>query len=126
MTRINVIPPRFLPTKYLIAEYHELPRCIKQKMDVGDEGSKPYHLGKGHMKWARAHTEFILYRYVCICAEMKYRGIEVNYPAYKLWDYAKIEVPQKDWRRYTPTLDDLFLNLKRIKENEAKTENSVS
>ena len=87
MTRINVIPPYLLPTKLLIAEYHELPRCIKQKMDVGDQASRPYHLGKGHMKWGKAHSAYLLNRYFAICNEMLSRDITVNYTWQKLLTY---------------------------------------
>lgn len=121
MTRINVLEPHQLPTKYLIAEYHELPRCIKQKLDVGDEGSKSYHLGKGHMKWARAHSAYLLDRYFAICNEMCSRGITVNHPWHELLDYCiehKLYHDPVYWNDYSPSLKDLYVNLERIKENE--------
>lgn len=121
MTRINVLEPHQLPTKLLIAEYHELPRCIKQKMDVGDQASRPYHLGKGHMKWGKGHSAYLLNRYFAICNEMLSRGITVNYPWQKLLTYCiehGIYHNPMYWNDYEPTLNDLYINLERIKQNE--------
>lgn len=121
VTRINVLEPHQLPTKLLIAEYHELPRCIKQKMDIGDEASQPYHLGKGHMKWGKAHSAYLMDRYFSICNEMKSRGITVNYPWQELLSYCiknGIRNNSMYWNDYSPSLRDLYINLERIKQND--------
>ena len=51
MTRINLIDVEELSDQNLLAEYRELPRCIKQDINTDDAPDK-YTLGKGHMKWA--------------------------------------------------------------------------
>ena len=88
MTRINVIPVNELSDQWLIAEYRELPRCVKQDIDTSDAPQR-YKLGAGHMKWAKAHSTWLMVRYLDICEEMEYRGFTVNYPEselYKVWD----------------------------------------
>ena len=78
MTRINVIPVFELSDQHLIAEYHELPRVIKQKIDTsGAPGG--FVLGTGHMRWARAHWKYTCDRFCEICDEMEYRGFNVNF-----------------------------------------------
>ena len=78
MTRINLIPVSELSDQHLIAEYRELPRIIKQKINIKDAPAR-YCLGKGHVKWARKHSIFCLVRYEQLCEEMKYRGFKVNF-----------------------------------------------
>lgn len=34
MTRINLVPVEELSNQHLVAEYRELPRCIKQKINT--------------------------------------------------------------------------------------------
>ena len=121
MTRINVLEPHQLPTKLLLAEYHELPRCIKQKMDIGDEADRPYHLGKGHMKWGKAHSSYLMNRYSVICDVLRNRGVHINYPWQMLLAYCienGIRNNPMYWNDYNPTLNDLYINLERIKQNE--------
>lgn len=51
MTRINVVPVFELSDQHLMAEYRELPRVIKQKINTTD-APRLYKLGLGHVKWA--------------------------------------------------------------------------
>lgn len=45
VTRINVIPVQDLSDQHLIAEYHELPRVLKQDIDATNAPER-YRLGK--------------------------------------------------------------------------------
>ena len=49
MTRINLVKVEELSDQHLIAEYRELPRCLKQKVNLKDAPDR-YTLGKGHVK----------------------------------------------------------------------------
>ena len=117
MTRINVVPVDELSDQHLIAEYRELPRVIKQHIDISDAPDN-YCLGKGHMKWARKHMKYTSERYCFICNEMMYRGFTVNYHHFDLCMLANeqsIFYPDVI-NDYTPTEDDLELNRNRLIE----------
>lgn len=109
MTRINLIPVRELSDQHLIAEYRELPRCLKQDIDVSN-APDIYCLGKGHMKWARKHDAFLLKRYKKIISEMRKRGFKTNYDSESLKTYVKYN------RDYKPTKKDVEVSRKRINE----------
>jgi len=87
MTRVNVIPPSELSDQHLIAEYHELPRVIKQNINISG-APRCFVLGTGHMRWARAHWKFTCDRFCEICKEMGYRGFAVNFAPEDLPKYA--------------------------------------
>ena len=84
MTRINVIDVKYLSDQWLLAEYRELPRVIKQNISTKD-APEFYKLGRGHLKWAKYYSWWCLCRYEEICDEMEYRGFTVNYPWYDLY-----------------------------------------
>lgn len=86
MTRINLIDVEELSDQNLLAEYRELPRCIKQDFDLSD-APKYYTLGKGHMKWAAQYPGFLVNRYYELCNELKYRGFKIKYSCQQLLDY---------------------------------------
>lgn len=113
MTRINLVSVKMLPDQHLIAEYRELPRVIKQNMNLKDAPEK-YCLGKGHMKWGRKHSLFCLKRFKDICEEMTYRGLTVNYPYNELERYYTKNCPDNIKNDYIPTDDDLKLSKERI------------
>ena len=117
MTRINVVPVEELSDQWLLAEYHELPRCIKQKINIEDAPST-YKLGPGHMKWAASHLAFLMQRYYFLCNEMKYRGFRVNYPSSDLNQYVyenKLQrLVEEDGYKVTP--EDIELNKQRLLE----------
>lgn len=115
MTRINVIPVSELSDQWLLAEYHELPRCIKQDINTSDAPDY-YVLGKGHMKWAKKHSPFLFLRYRNICREMNHRGFKVNYPADKFnADYLLDIRPENDYS-YLATTEDRNINKERLIE----------
>lgn len=109
MTRINVVPVSELSDQWLLAEYRELPRIIKQDVNIIGAPDR-YKLGVGHVKWAKRYACWVMARYFDICAEMEYRGFKVNYPEtelYKLWD-GKGDV-------YNVSIIDTMINVKRLK-----------
>jgi len=114
MTRINVVPVEELSDQHLIAEYHELPRVIKQNIDISDAPDK-YCLGKGHMKWARKSMLFTLSRYRAIYYEMIKRGFHPKHTPHDLTLYA---FSQSDflYTKYEPTQEALKLNRDRLIE----------
>lgn len=110
MTRINVIPVSELSDQHLIAEYHELPRVLKQNINTADAPEK-YCLGKGHMKWAKRYSWFTWKRFIDLIIEMKYRGFKVN------WDTDDLlELNADKQKDYHPTPEDIELNRGRIRE----------
>lgn len=78
MTRINVVPVKELSDLHLIAEYRELPRVIKQDINITGAPLN-YKLGEGHVKWARTHLRYVIKRCKELYDEMKHRGFKVNY-----------------------------------------------
>ena len=109
MTRINLIPVNELSDQHLIAEYRELPRVLKQDIDIKDA---PYRfvLGKGHCKWAKSHSFYILNRYKELLNEMKYRGFKTNYSYDDL-----VGLCDKD-DNYKPNYNEIFISRCRISE----------
>ncbi len=115
MTRINLVPVEELSDQHLIAEYRELPRVIKQNIDISNAPDR-YCLGKGHIKWAKKHTIFILYRYGEICDEMKYRGFKFNYKWSDLAYYAMQHCSYEIHNMYSVNNEDIKLSRDRIIE----------
>ena len=115
MTRINLIPTKELSDQHLLSEYRELPRVIKQDLNVSD-APRNYTLGKGHMKWGRLHIQFLLDRYFELCNEMKYRGFKVNYPHQQLLLYVQENVSIQLLNQYQPTKEDIEVSRNRIIE----------
>lgn len=113
MTRINVIPVYELADQHLLAEYRELPRVIKQKIDIKD-ASPRYHLGRGHMKWARKHWKFILNRYYELFTEMLYRGYCPKYAPAELETYVPDLNEEWPYADYIIDKNDINLNRERI------------
>ena len=113
MTRINVIPVCELSDQHLIAEYRELPRTLKQDINVCDAPDE-YVLGTGHMKWACRHWEYTYNRFIDLCNEMKYRGFNVNYDPNTLKLYL-IKFLNNDGKYFVSNAD-MALNRARIRE----------
>lgn len=120
MTRINVIPVEELSDAWLLAEYRELPRVIKQDINIDDiKEGEAYRLVKSHVKWAKKHSWFTFNRYYHICEEMVKRGFKVNYSYESLLDYV-IEtglIDSENFRLdYKPVHYDINLNRQRLIE----------
>ena len=110
MTRINVIPVCELSDQHLIAEYHELPRVLKQDINIADAPER-YVLGKGHVKWGRKHAKFCWKRFVDLIIEMEHRGFKTNFDTTDLLDMSADYAED-----YNQTPEDLELNRQRIRE----------
>jgi deoxyribonuclease (pyrimidine dimer) len=115
MTRVNVIPVSELSDQHLIAEYHELPRVIKQNIDISN-APQCFVLGTGHMRWARAHWKYTCDRFCNICREMEYRGFNVNFAPESLYGY----MAEQKAGEYTVTDADIEKNRERIREKYNK------
>lgn len=109
MTRVNVVPVEELSDQWLIAEYRELPRCLKKEMDVCNIPNK-YILGTGHMKWAHKFGLYTNSRMKELVNEMKFRGFCTTYSS-NLNKYIRPHM-----KNYTPTQEDIQLNRERLKE----------
>jgi hypothetical protein len=114
MTRINVIPVNELSNQHLLAEYRELPRVIKQDIDA-TRAEPRYHLGRGHMKWARAHWKFILKRCAEIFTEMLYRGYTPKYNPVELYIYKDKLQEQYPFGDYIVDAHDIEINRERVR-----------
>lgn len=114
MTRINVVPVKELSDQHLIAEYHELPRVIKQDINVTG-APENYKLGEGHVRWARAHARYCMGRYIQLVWEMKHRGFKVNHTAGAL-DELYFKLPMGLRRDYEVTKADIAVNRERLIE----------
>lgn len=115
MTRVNVVPVQWLSDLWLLAEYRELPRCIKQLINT-DNAPEQYLLGKGHMAWAKHHSLYLICRYVDIYNEMKFRGFKTNYEPVDLDLLCWKTVKETDYNDYTVTEADIALNSQRLLE----------
>lgn len=109
MTRVNVVPVSELSDQWLIAEYRELPRCLKQDISLIGAPNK-YVLGTGHMKWARKFGLYTSKRMLALISEMKFRGFKTAHVA------GLHEFVQPFMEDYIPTVSDLQLNIGRLKE----------
>lgn len=116
MTRINIIPVEELSDKWLLAEYHELPRCIKQDINTDDAPEK-YCLGKGHMKWGKRHTIYLINRFYEIVNEMWHRHFHSNYTPEDLEFYAFKNAKTEDLQDYIFDFYDTKLNRQRLIEH---------
>ena len=116
MTRINVIPVEELSDQHLIAEYHELPRVIKQKVNI-ENASDFYVLGAGHVKWAKKHSRWLMRRYLDITWELQFRGFNTKYPFYKLYEKYETEYYTKECDNfYKVSKHDIEINQTRLIE----------
>lgn len=123
MTRINLVPPKDLHNKHLLAEYRELPRIfalarkwdIKRKSDGDPAPDIPseYTLGKGHVRFFYDKLLFCFNRQVSLHAECVRRGFNVKHDP-RGADSDLLDVPSELMGDYTPTSEALALNIERI------------
>lgn len=115
MTRINLVKVEELSDQHLIAEYRELPRCLKQNVNIKDAPER-YTLGKGHVKWASMYPKFLLDRYSKIIKEMEYRGFNARYTCESLIDHIKQNKNDSLMNIYLINDRDLNISKQRILE----------
>lgn len=118
MTRINLVDPSELTSKFLVAEYKEIVRIFGLARKVQYEihrvkQPETYTLGTGHCKFFYNRLQFISDRYDSLCTEMLKRNFKCN------------RVPKEDLHQgiernmffgYTPTEEALAINRARIAE----------
>lgn len=121
MTRINLVDPRKLSNKHLVAEYREIlriPNLVKKALQreglqgVLDSIPVSYRLGAGHVNFFKDKGTFLAHRFVSLITEMATRGFEVRYcdPTIFIQDYEELN---KD---YIPTILAIEENASRIYE----------
>ena len=82
-----------------------------------------YCLGKGHMKWAKKHSFFLLKRYGYLLDELIYRGFKISHSFDELhYLYSELTKPE-DENDYFPTSADIELSRNRISERINKKPN---
>ncbi|MDI9313085.1 MAG: pyrimidine dimer DNA glycosylase/endonuclease V [Hydrotalea sp.] len=91
MTRINIIPPRYLTNRHLVAEFTELPRLapylqktLRQKTPavIKQNIVGSYILGKGHVYFWYDKIPFLQRRFAVLAKEMTRRGMTVDKESY--------------------------------------------
>lgn len=121
MTRINVINPKELNTKHLVAEYREITRLPNNLKKSLNRKGKPfsmkeipdqYVLGKGHVKFFFNKMKFLKKRFELLVKEMIRRGFNPKFRD------SSIFIPENKifFKDYKPDLKAINLNIKRIKE----------
>ena len=108
MTRINVVPVEELSDAWLLAEYRELPRVLKQPICLMGAPAR-YQLGAGHVKWARRHGLFAYKRMHLLVQELTYRGFSPRFTTVGLRKF--LQPYMKD---YTVTKADISVNRTRL------------
>lgn len=125
MTRINLVEPKELHPKHLIAEIHEITRVFGlvrkaqdrkiNKYNFKDKIKQPpaYTMGTGHVLFMYNKLDFITNRYYSLCNEATSRGYKVN-PIDKS---SLIEGINSWWfGGYIPTQEAIEINRQRINE----------
>jgi hypothetical protein len=124
MTRINLVDPKLLHSKHLVAEYRELPRiyalvrsAISRGEDVGTArflSSPTYTLGAGHCRFFYPRLGWLSDRYASLIEEMRKRGFQTNFQGPP--DWAATEIGREWYGAWEPTPACVRLNVDRINE----------
>jgi len=123
MTRINLIEPKELTNKHLMAEYRELPRIftavkvlIEKGVNVDDvEISNQYVLGKGHVKFFYNKIDWLLIRYEKITKELLSRKFNINEELVSSVVNGVNNI-SLEWKKsnYSPSPQEIYLNMARL------------
>jgi hypothetical protein len=119
MTRVNLVDPRFLQTKHLVAEYRELPRIfalIRKAQDRGESPNDPrnpkvYTLGKGHVRFFYNKAQWLVERQEKLIAECIRREINIQYTT---TDHLLDNLDKKWCNNWLPTKEEININIARI------------
>lgn len=122
MTRINVVEPRMLTGKHLVAEYRELPRVFGLVRHAQYAGKTPddydipdaYLLGKGHVTFFYDKLLWLSWRHVHLVNEMQRRDYEPKFTE-------NLRVTHSDlsshwWGDWVPDDNARQINLRRLRE----------
>ena len=120
MTRINLVDPRTLHSKHLLAEYRELPRVFKlveaaEKRCTVVRIPESYVLGTGHVTFFYDKLQYLADRFKAIVSECKSRGFNITHT-----EVPVVTVDQRWWQGYKPTAAAIELNQARIKDRMPK------
>ena len=119
MTRINIVPPQSLMDQHLMAEFREirhigpsLQRSMNSKNfhKVKSTISKSYTLNKGHVMFFYDKGLYLYKRFLDIRDELLNRGFNIN----KDTEFNLHLFPDDYKGDYTPTMDEIQINLDRI------------
>jgi hypothetical protein len=129
MTRVNVIDPKELTTKHLVAEYREIARLPENLRKSLNRKGKPfkmseipisYTLGTGHVKFFYNKMEFLKKRFLSLVEEMERRGYNPQFKDGSIFEgFDDIFVND-----YIPTQEAININVARIKERLDAKNNS--
>ena len=121
MTRVNCVPPGQLHSKFLMAEYHEIPRVLTLVHKAQEAGKTPadcgipdrYVLGAGHVRFFYVRCLWIARRIGELADEMRLRGMEPRYGA----AYDRLVDLEAHWcNDWVPDDQALYLNRLRLAE----------
>ena len=115
--RINVINPKYLTDQHLIAEYREMKMITyyyvkSSKVEGGIDKTRispTYTLSTGHAYMWYDKMGYIDSRFKSICTEMRERGFQCVFDALNFSN-----VPKEAFGQYTPTQEDIRINLDRV------------
>lgn len=122
MTRINLVPPKELSDRHLVAEYHELPRIfglVKKAIAAGKDPEayrqefKNYTMGTGHVKFFYGRLKFIADRQISLIEEMLARKMR---PSYGEFETIIRGIPKEWFGDWKPDEKALEISRKRIAE----------
>lgn len=119
MTRINLVPPKELTGKHLVAEYRELPRIFNLVRKKVSKKQSPkdckipelYKLGTGHVLFFYNKLSFLKDRQTQLIKEMQSRGYHTSFTTPDVSD-----IPDEWLGYYEPTPEALAINRQRIQD----------
>lgn len=121
MTRINVVDPKELSTKHLVAEYREITRLPgnlttslnrKGKKFELKEIPETYTLGTGHVKYFYDKMLYLQKRFESLVQEMLDRGYKPTHRDSSIF----AQCDKEYYNDYVPTEEAITLNKQRILE----------
>lgn len=119
MTRINLIDPKLLHDKHLLAEYRELPRVYGLVRDAVARGERPndprnptqFRMGPGHVRFFYPRLGWVTERFNLLVMECLRRGWKIQHltpPDHGL--------PKEWYGHWTPNHWDTAISAHRIHE----------
>ena len=123
MTRINLISPKLLHTKHLVAEYRELPRVFGLVYSAEQRGLTPttakipkqFCLGTGHVTFFYDKLLWLSLRFDDLVLECINRGFNIQH-----LEIPAIKTSNHWWNYWEPRPEDIALSAARIAERMPK------
>ena len=122
MTRINLVDPKALTDKHLLAEYKEITRPFNKMIKRVTDNNLPvdipllYVLGKGHETFFFNKLLFLWKRYGALYSELESRGYSLNSKQYEeiSTKFLTFFFGTEFWNDYVPSPEELYLNMARL------------